>query len=102
VNKVITFGGLYKINVLENSSSVFYAAPGFGLSMVQYSEFNTVTLKVDKNDKSVFGPSMKLGAQFKLSNGMALGVERMLATNWFEENASGSYELTTAALTFVF
>lgn len=98
VNQAIALGGLYKINVIDTAKAVFYAAPGFGLAMVKVAS----TTGTGTDDKTVFGPSLKLGAQMKISPTFALGIERGVVTNWFEENAADGFELTTAAMTFVF
>ncbi len=98
VDQVIALGALYKINVIDTAKAVFYAAPGVGLAIVKVSS-KTGT---GTDDKTVFGPSLKLGAQLKMTPTFALGVERMIATNWFDEDAAAAYELTSLAMTFVF
>lgn len=106
VSQVISLGALYKINIIDTNKAVFYAAPGFGLAMVKGTSSTVViggipfTSKGD--DKTVFGPSLKLGAQMKLTPTFALGIERGITTNWFEKEASASFEVTTVAMTFNF
>ena len=99
VNQVIALGALYKINVIDTAKAVFYAAPGVGLVMVKVPSKTTVG-KTD--DKTVLGPSLKLGAQMKLTSTFSLGIERGLVTNWFDEDAPPSLEATTLAMTFLF
>jgi len=96
VNQAIALGGLYKINVISTSDAVFYAAPGAGLAMIKVpSATGTGT-----DDKTVFGPSLKLGAQLKVSPTFAIGVENMTIVNWFEEKAPAGFEIVTVAMTF--
>lgn len=97
VNQAIALGGLYKINVIDTSKAVFYAAPGFGLAMVKIPS----TTGTGTDDKTIFGPSLKLGAQMKMSPTFSLGIERGVVTNWFEEKAGDGFELTTLAMTFL-
>ena len=99
IPQVIALGALYKINVIDTAKAVFYAAPGVGLAMVKVAS-QTTAGKTD--DKTVLGPSLKLGAQMKLTPAFSLGVERGLVTNWFDEDANPSYEATTLAMTFLF
>jgi opacity protein-like surface antigen len=98
VNQAIALGGLYKINVIDTSKAVFYAAPGAGLAMIKVpSSSGTGT-----DDKTVFGPSLKLGVQFKVSPTFAIGVENMLISNWFEDKAPAGFEIVTVAMSFVY
>lgn len=97
VNQAIALGALYKINVIDTAKAVFYAAPGFGLAMVKIPS----TTGSGTDDKTVFGPSLKLGAQMKMTPTFSLGIERGVVTNWFEEKAGDGFELTTLAMTFL-
>lgn len=98
VNQAIAFGGLYKINVIDTSKAVFYAAPGAGLAMVKVPSTNGT----GTDDKTVFGPSLKLGAQLKVSPTFAIGVENMIIANWFEEKAPAGFEIVNLSMTFVY
>ena len=98
VNQAMALGALYKINVLDTAKSVFYAAPGFGIAMVKVPS----TTGTGTDDKTIFGLSFKLGAQIKLTPTFALGLERAIFTNWFEEKVGSGFELTTVAMTFNF
>lgn len=98
VDQAMAIGALYKINVVETANSIFYAAPGFGIAMVKIPS----TTGTGTDDKTIFGPSMKLGAQIKLTPAFALGLERALFTNWFEEKVDSGFEITTVAMTFNF
>lgn len=102
VNGMTSFGGLYKVNFVQSNTTTVYIAPGFGLSMVKVSTLDLTTLvpTYKKSDKNVLGASLKLGAQYKVSPTVALGVETMTITNWFEEAAQGSTQITSAAFTF--
>ncbi len=97
INQVIALGALYKINFVETSKAVFYAAPGAGLAMVKVpSKTSTGT-----DDKTVLGPSLKIGALVKLSPTFSMGIERGIVANWFEESAPATLEVTTLAMTFL-
>ena len=98
VYQVIALGALYKINVIDTAKAVFYAAPGVGLAMVRVPSKTTNAT----DDKTVVGPSIKLGAQMKLTPTFSLGIERGLITNWFSEDVQPSLEATTLAMTFLF
>ncbi len=98
VNQAIALGALYKINFVETSKATFYAAPGAGLALVKVASTTTIG---GTDDKTVFGPSLKIGALVKLSPTFSMGIERGIVTNYFEENAPPSFELTTLAMTFL-
>ena len=55
-----------------------------------------------EDDKTVFGPSMRIGAQYQMNSNMKLGIERILFTNWFDDEAPASVEYTSAVLGFTF
>lgn len=100
VDQIITLGALYKINVIDNSKAALYVAPGFGLAMVKVQSIDPITGNWRTDDRTCFGPSMKIGAQIKATPTFSIGVERSLITNWFEEKANGSAEITSLAGTF--
>ena len=98
VYQVMALGALMKIHLVQKGEFDAYIAPGFGITMI--SDYPTGPAAED--DKTVFGPSLKLGAQLKFSPAFNLGVERMIVTNWFEEKAPSALEGTTLSMTFNF
>lgn len=102
VSGMTSFGGLYKVNFVQSNTTTVYIAPGFGLTMVKVSTLDLTALipTYKKSDKNVIGASLKLGAQYKVSPTVALGVETMTVTNWFESDAPGAAQVTSAAITF--
>lgn len=92
VSSLTTFGGHYKINLIPSADANAYISPGFGVAM----------MKAFGESKTVFGPSLKIGGQIKLTRDFALGIERFVATNWFDEKVTSLGEITTLAASFTF
>ncbi len=97
VYQTTTFGGDFKVHLVPHTRFDAYIAPGFGIAML--SDY-PVSGKTD--DKTIIGPSMKIGAQYRLNNRMKIGVERLLITNWFEDAVSKSFEFTSVVFGFDF
>ena len=98
VQQVLALGGMLKINVLKKSNVNVYVSPGFGLAIIN----DVPTGGGDTDDKTVVGPSMKIGAQYYVSSKVKVGVERFMVTNWFDDEAPSSAEFTTAVVGFEF
>lgn len=88
VYQATALGVNYKMNLIDSSHVTAYMAPGFGIAMIKDGGTNTTTGAA--SDETVFGPAYALGAQIKLQAGMAIGLERMAYTNWFNDKVQGS------------
>ncbi|MFN8792382.1 MAG: outer membrane beta-barrel protein [Bdellovibrionales bacterium] len=101
VFQTLALGGMMKAHLIKNSNIDTYIAPGFGLAMI--SDINVGTQQnPDEEDKTVFGPSMKLGAQYFFNPDVKIGVEHFIITNWFDDEAPGSLDFTTLVVGFEF
>ncbi len=96
VEQVTALGALMKIHLVPRGEFDAYIAPGFGIAMM--SDVGPA----NDDDKTVFGPSMRIGAQYNLNSTTKLGIERILFTNWFDDEAPSSVEYTSAVLGFNF
>lgn len=92
VSQVMALGANMPIHMLTDSNIDVYVAPGFGLAMV---ELGTV-------DETTFGPSLKIGAEYKVSPTAKVGVQYSKYFNWMSDEADASYEYSSAAATFAF
>ena len=95
VHQTTAFGADLKVHVGPKSPVDVYLAPGFGLAMISKAT-------ADGDDKTVFGPSMRIGAQYAFTPTVKLGLERFLIVNWFDDEAPAMGEFTTLALGFSF
>jgi len=101
VFQTLALGGMMKAHLIKNSNIDTYIAPGFGLAMI--SDVNVGTaLNRDEEDKTVFGPSMKIGAQYYFNPDVKVGVEHFIITNWFDDEVARSFDFTTAVIGFEF
>ena len=98
IQQVLALGGMLKIHVLKKSNVDVYVSPGFGLAIIN----DVPTGGGNTDDKTVVGPSMKIGAQYYVSSKVKVGVERFMITNWFDDEAPSSAEFTTAVIGFEF
>lgn len=96
VEQVTALGALMKVHLVQKNDVNAYIAPGFGIAMM--SDVGPA----NDDDKTVFGPSMRIGAQYHLNSTTKLGIERILFTNWFDDEAPSSVEYTSAVLGFEF
>ncbi len=97
VYQTMAFGALMKAHLVQRGDVDAYIAPGFGITMI-----NDYPTGRNEDDKTVFGPSMRIGAQYNLNSTTKLGIERILFTNWFDDEAPSSVEYTSAVLGFEF
>ena len=72
---LMSFGANVKIH-FPVSTFDFYVGPGFGLTNVD----------MPGNDESLLGPTLKLGALYKLSSTVAVGLEYMGIYNWSSDD----------------
>lgn len=81
VNKIMSFGASYKVNVLNTSRFTGYLSPGFGIHMVTIPASGTRS----ESTENAFGPVYKIGTLFKVSPTFQLGLERQALVNWFND-----------------
>lgn len=90
VFQVMTFGAHVVYNVFEQNNWVLDLRPGVNISMI--SDIPTAT---GKNDKTVFGPSLRWSATYRLASGSEIGFERLEVWNWIEDDAPSDGTFTT-------
>jgi hypothetical protein len=93
-NQITSFGGIAPIHFLDDAHMDTYLAPGFGVHMIKGLGA--------QDDVTTFGPLWKLGALFKISNNVKVGLERTELVNWFTDKATADAVYTNAALSFAF
>lgn len=99
-NQVMSLGGTYKINFVDNSKFIAYVTPGFGIHIVK--EAGT-TGAGTPSDETLIGPVYKLGTQFKMKPTFAIGLERQAIVNWFSDKViGGEFVYYSVAGTFWF
>lgn len=98
--QVMSLGATYKMNFLDQSKFLVYAAPGFGIHMAkEVGASNTGTA----SDETLIGPVFKIGTQFKIKPSFTIGLERQAFINWFSDKVSGGeYVYYSVAGTFWF
>lgn len=82
VSQVMSFGGLFKINVIDNSVAKFYVAPGFGIAVVKDGNATGTT----PSDETVFGLSWKMGVTWKIAQNFNFGLETTSMSNFFSDS----------------
>lgn len=90
VNQVMSFGAHVVMNVFENNGWVLDLRPGVNVTMI--SDIQTAT---GKDDKTVFGPSLRWSAAHRLASGSEIGIERLEVWNWFEDAAPAESAYTS-------
>ena len=102
VNQIMAFGGLLKVNIVNNNKIRAFMAPGFGMAMLKDASVNAAGKKSDEN---LISPTFKMGVQYKFNSNILVGIERMLVTNWLNDsiNTLGyPTEYTSVAATYEF
>lgn len=84
--EVIAFGANAKVHYRPSSWDL-YAAPGFGIAMVE----------ANNDDETTFGPSMRIGVLYAFSPGFSVGLEHVTLFNWFSDKAGSDIETANAA-----
>lgn len=92
VPQVLAVGVFAPVHFLSEDLVDLYFAPGAGFA------------KIDNNvhDKTTFGPSVKLGADFKVAPRVKVGLQYMVITNWMSDKLDSQYSYTNAAVAFSF
>lgn len=93
VDKYTTFGALYQIAVLNNNTHLVYVSPGFGVLQAEDGA---------GDNQTAFGPSMKIGAAWKINDQMSLGLEHAEFVNWSTDKLGAGGDLDTAYFAFNF
>lgn len=81
VNQIMSFGAHVKLTVFDQANWAVDLRPGVNISVV-----NDVTTATGKDDKTVFGPALRWGATYRMSNGKHIGIERLEVWNWFDDD----------------
>jgi hypothetical protein len=89
-NQDIAFGVMAPIHILDNGSLDTYIAPGFGLAMIKGL--------AGADDETTFGPSLKVGAEWKFSPTLKGGVQYFQVYNWFTDKAASEYDYASLSL----
>lgn len=95
-NQVISFGGIAPMHLLDDSRLDVYLAPGFGISMIKGIS--------PQSDQTIFGPVWKIGALFKMTPEVKIGLEQMTLVNWFSDqpHIGSAAMFTNFAVNFAF
>lgn len=91
--EVLALGGLASIHLLNDNNVDVYVAPGFGLAKIEYPA---------GDDEMTFGPTVKLGAEFKVAPTVKVGLQHFIITNWLSDEVGSEISYTNAAATFAF
>ena len=92
VNQIMTFGAHVVMNVFENNGWVLDLRPGVNISMISDVASSSGT---GKDDKTVFGPSLRWSAAHRLASGSEIGLERLEVWNWFEDEVAADASMTS-------
>jgi len=92
VSQVIALGANLPVHLLNHSTLDAYIAPGFGIAMVEFGD----------DDETTFGPSLKIGLDYKVGATTKVGAQYSKFYNWMSDEAAGSVEYASAAVTFGF
>lgn len=82
VYQVMTFGAHVKLNIFDQGNWTLDLRPGVNISMIA----DVPNGSGGKDDKTVFGPSLRWGAAYKMAGGKEIGVERLEIWNWFDDD----------------
>lgn len=92
VPSVMALGANLPVHLLNDSRLDAYVAPGFGIAMVELGE----------QDETTFGPSVKIGVDYKVAPTTKVGVQFARYYNWMSDEAGSSADFASAAVTFGF
>lgn len=91
INQIMTFGAHINMNVYDNNSWLLNLRPGVNITMIS----DVATGAGQKDDKTVLGPSLRWSMAHRLSSGFEVGIERLEAWNWFDDEAPTDVSFTT-------
>ena len=100
VNKVLAFGGMIKLNIVEKSTIKSYIAPGFGLAIIEGGSINSLGRKSDEN---IISPNFRIGVQYINSKNVSIGLERLQFANMLNDslnNFSGPSEYYSVVISW--
>lgn len=78
--QTISFGASLKAHVYPGQWDLS-AAPGFGVTMAD------VGVVGNTSQKTLFGPTFRMAALYRMSAKTSLGIEQFVINNWFEKEA---------------
>lgn len=93
ISGVMAAGGFVPLHLLGNNRYDAYIAPGFGLAMIK---------NMAGQNETTFGPSLKIGAEYRQSVTTSFGLQFANYYNWFSSKAAQGISSTSATATFVF
>lgn len=91
VFQVMTFGAHIKLNLFDQANWALDLRPGVNISMIN----DVPNASGGKDNKTVFGPSLRWGAAYKMSGGKQIGIERLEIWNWFDDDVQKSNAFTS-------
>ncbi|AZZ36991.1 hypothetical protein CIK05_09360 [Bdellovibrio sp. qaytius] len=91
VNQVMSFGAHVVLNIFDNNGWVVDLRPGVNITMIN----DVAKAGGGKDDKTVFGPSLRWSASHRLASGSEIGIERLEVWNWFEKGVTEQEAYTT-------
>jgi opacity protein-like surface antigen len=94
VPDVMALGVFAPVHLLNDDMIDVYIAPGFGFAKVEYPS-STV-------DETTFGPSFKIGAEYKVAPTVKLGLQHFIITNWMSDELADQISYTSFAANFAF
>jgi len=92
VPDVLALGVFAPIHLLNDSNIDVYIAPGFGFAKIE----------VKPVDKTTFGPTVKIGAEYAVAPTVKVGLQYFVITNWLSDELSSQLSYTNASATFSF
>ncbi len=95
VHEVLALGAFAPVHLLTDSRVDAYVAPGFGFAMIDHPS-------PAGDDETTFGPSFKVGVDFRASGNMKVGVQHFILTNWLSDETMDQVSFTSASFTFAF
>lgn len=93
--KVMALGAFAPIHLLNDAMIDVYVAPGFGIVSIEHPS-NT-----NQDDTSV-GPTLKIGAEYKVAQSVKLGLQYFIVQNWLSDEVPDQAGYMSAAATFLF
>lgn len=97
IGQVMALGGYMPLHLLAKNVVDLYVAPGFGIAMVKVTSATG-----GSTTETGIGPSLKIGAEYRTSDTVSVGLQYSNYYNWFAEKAPAGDSFSSAAMTFLF
>jgi opacity protein-like surface antigen len=85
------------LHLVDRSNFDIYLAPGLSVASVTDVDFGT-----EKKNVVTFGPTLKIGAMYYVSNSVSVGLDYMTVTNWFSDRVAGQQDYANLAVGYTF